>query len=188
MNRDPRRQRCVSTATSVEIELLGIDRVMQTLYDDGTLVLRDAPDDVPHAEWGRPRCGVPRADLRYRALRAWAGAWLDRATDEQTTLHDGFGYPIEDTARAYIDLALTSALYIEPHDYQQAALDGQRIRTLRQPSVRQKNAQNTLFGWGVVTRKSVLLAGLLNDAVKRVRVINTPLLGRFWYPTVDSRI
>ena len=51
---------------------------MRIEFDDGTLVLHDAPETVPYAEWD------DRAD-EYRA-------------------------------QAYLDLALTPALQIEPRD------------------------------------------------------------------------
>ncbi|TKX74599.1 DEAD/DEAH box helicase [Halorubrum sp. GN11_10-6_MGM] len=105
---------------------------MRLEFDDGTLVLHDAPETVPYAEWD-DRVDEYRAQAyRYRALLDWAGHWTD--DDEQATLQDGFTHDIEDTARAYPDLALTPALQIEPRDYQQAALDAWRTHD-RQGSV-----------------------------------------------------
>ena len=94
---------------------------MRIEFDDGTLLLRDAREDIPHAEWD-DRVDEYRAQAyRYRDLLEWAGAWT--GTNDQATLHDGFGRSCEDVARAYPDLNLTPALHIEPRDYQQAALD-----------------------------------------------------------------
>ncbi len=94
---------------------------MRIEFDDGTLLLRDASDDVPYGEWD-DRVGEYRAQAhRYRALLEWAGVWTDR--DEQATLHNGFAHTIEDAAHAFPKLELTPALHIEPRDYQQAALD-----------------------------------------------------------------
>jgi len=94
---------------------------MRIEFDDGTLLLRDAPDGVPHAEWD-DRIDEYRAQAyQYRTLLEWTGTWT--GGNEQATLHDGFLEDIEDTARAYPDLDLTPALHIEPRDYQQAALD-----------------------------------------------------------------
>jgi len=105
---------------------------MRLEFDDGTLVLHDAPETVPYAEWD-DRVDEYRAQAyRYRALLDWAGHWTE--DDRQATLQDGFTHDIEDAARAYPDLALTPALQIEPRDYQQAALDAWRAHD-RQGSV-----------------------------------------------------
>ena len=94
---------------------------MRIEFDDGTLLLRDSPDDVPYTEWD-DRVDEYRAQAyRYRSLLEWADAWTD--SDEQATLQDGFAHAVEDAARTYPDLALTPSLQIEPRDYQQAALD-----------------------------------------------------------------
>lgn len=92
---------------------------MQLEFDDGTLLLRDALEEIPYGEWD-DRVDEYRAQAyQYRALLTWAGVWTDG--DGQTTLTNGES--IEDTARVYPGLALTPALHIEPRDYQQAALD-----------------------------------------------------------------
>lgn len=94
---------------------------MQLEFDDGTLLLRDAPAPVPYAEWD-DRVGEYRAQAyRYRPLLEWAGAW--NGAREQTTLQEGMLHAVADQARAYPDLALNPTLHIEPRDYQQAALD-----------------------------------------------------------------
>lgn len=94
---------------------------MQLEFDDGTLLLRDAPTAVPYAEWD-DRVDEYRAQAyRYRSLLEWAGAW--NGAREQTTLQKGMLHAVADQARAYPDLALNPALHIEPRDYQQAALD-----------------------------------------------------------------
>ena len=100
---------------------------MKIEFDDGTLLLRDAPETVPHIEWDS-RVDEYRAQAyRYRTLLEWADAGDDDADDTddqaQTTLQQGADRSIEDAARAYPDLALDPALRIEPRDYQQAALD-----------------------------------------------------------------
>ena len=47
---------------------------MRIEFDDGTLLLRDAPDDVPHTEWD-DRVDEYRAQAyRYRTLLEWTGA------------------------------------------------------------------------------------------------------------------
>jgi len=92
---------------------------MRIAFDDGTLLLEDAPDAVPYAEWD-DRVDEYRARAHYyRALREWA-----RDTDGQATLAEVTHNveSVEDVARAYSDLDLTPAVSIEPRDYQQAAL------------------------------------------------------------------
>jgi len=97
---------------------------MRIAFDDGTLLLYDALETVPHAEWD-DRVGTYRAQAyRYRALLEWAGQWNE--SDGQATLDSGFTHDVEDAARAYPDLALTPALQIEPREYQQAALESWR--------------------------------------------------------------
>jgi len=102
---------------------------MKIEFDDGTLVLHDAPESVPYAEWD-DRVDEYRAQAyRYRTLLDWAGAWDEGEAEgngdpaEQSTLQQRFGQAIEDGARAYPDLHIEPALQIEPRDYQQAALD-----------------------------------------------------------------
>jgi len=105
---------------------------MRIEFDDGTLLLRDATENVPHAEWD-DRVNEHRTQAyRYRALLEWAGTWT--GSDDQATLRDGFGAACEDAARGYPDLELTPALHIEPRDYQQAALNAW-INHRRQGSV-----------------------------------------------------
>jgi len=92
---------------------------MRIVFDDGTLLLEDAPDAVPYAEWD-DRVNEYRARAhRYRALLEWAEDTGGQATLQETaaTLD-----AVEDDARAYSDLHLTPAVAIEPRDYQQAAL------------------------------------------------------------------
>ena len=92
---------------------------MRIAFDDGTLLLEDAPDTVPYAEWD-DRVDEYRARAHhYQTIREWA-----QKTDGQATLEETAHTveSIEDTARAYSDLALTPAVAIEPREYQQAAL------------------------------------------------------------------
>jgi len=61
---------------------------MNIEFDDGTLLLHDAPESVPYAEWD-DRVDEYRAQAyRYRALLNWAGAWDETDGDpaEQSTL------------------------------------------------------------------------------------------------------
>jgi hypothetical protein len=50
-------------------------------FDDGTLLLRDAPDDVPYAEWDDRADEFRAQAYRYRALPDWTGIWPN--SDEQ---------------------------------------------------------------------------------------------------------
>jgi superfamily II DNA or RNA helicase len=92
---------------------------MRLAFDDGTLLLEDAPDSVPYADWD-DRVDEYRAHaLHYRDLCQWAQdidgqATLNQASHTTDSLHDD--------ARAYRDLDLTPAVAIEPREYQQAAL------------------------------------------------------------------
>ena len=101
---------------------------MQVEFDDGTLLVRNASEEVPYVEWD-DRVDEYRAQAyRYRALLDWAGTWDDAPeqegdTAEQRTRHQGCDHSVADAARSYLDLDLTPALHIEPRDYQQAALD-----------------------------------------------------------------
>jgi len=92
---------------------------MRIAFDEGTLLLEDAPDTVPYAEWD-DRVGEYRARAhRYSHICEWAGN-----VDGQATLHEATASveTVEDVARAYSDLHLTPAVAIEPREYQQAAL------------------------------------------------------------------
>jgi len=92
---------------------------MRIVFDDGTLVLEDAPDTVPYAEWD-DRVDKYRAHAhRYRPLLEWAENTGGQATlDEAAAALD----TVEDDARAYSDLHLNPEVAIEPRDYQQDAL------------------------------------------------------------------
>lgn len=93
---------------------------MRIVFDDGTLLLEDAPDSLPYAEWD-DRIDEYRAQAHhYRALLEWA----KNDSNEQATLHGSTATvaSVKDAARAYSDFHLTPAVAIEPRDYQQAAL------------------------------------------------------------------
>jgi len=94
---------------------------MRLTFDDGTLVLEDAPDSVPYAEWDDRVDEYRTQAYRYHDLRQWAApSSRDQQTLAQATMAgDSFG----DDARSYSDLALSPAVAIEPRDYQQAALE-----------------------------------------------------------------
>jgi superfamily II DNA or RNA helicase len=147
---------------------------MRLEFDDGTLLLRDAPEDVPHAEWD-DRVDEYRAQAyRYRALLEWAGSWT--GSDDQATLRDGFGRSCEDAARAYPDLELTPALHIEPRDYQQAALDAWIDHGRRGSVVLPTGSGKTFLG----------LQAIANAGVSTLVVTPTIDLMNQWHATLTN--
>jgi superfamily II DNA or RNA helicase len=92
---------------------------MRLVFDDGTLLVEDAPDTIPYAEWDDRVAEYRARALHYRPLCEWADA-----TDGQATLDQAAHTvdSVDDDARAYRDFALMPAVAIEPRDYQQAAL------------------------------------------------------------------
>ena len=102
---------------------------MRVEFDGGTLLLREASEDIPYAEWDGRVEEYRAPAYRYRALLGWADAWNKKDSPsagqelaQQETIQSA-AVAVEDTARAYPALALDSALQIEPREYQQAALD-----------------------------------------------------------------
>ncbi|EMA46494.1 DEAD/DEAH box helicase [Halobiforma nitratireducens] len=94
---------------------------MRISFDDGTLLLKDAPDAIPYAEWD------DRVD-EYRAQAHHYRELLELAEDNddgQATLSESTAAvaSIEDTARSYADFHFTPSVAIEPRDYQQTALE-----------------------------------------------------------------
>jgi len=147
---------------------------MRLEFDDGTLVLHDAPETVPDAEWD-DRVDEYRAQAyRYRALLDWAGYWTDG--DGQATLQDGFTHDIEDAARAYPDLALTPALQIEPRDYQQAALEAWRAHDRQGSVVLPTGSGKTFLG----------LQAIADAGVSALVVIPTIDLMNQWHATLTN--
>ena len=110
---------------------------MRVEFDGGTLLLREASEDVPHAEWDDRVEEYRAPTYRYRALLEWADAWNEEDSPsagqelaQQETIQSA-AVAVEDTARAYPALALDPALQIEPREYQQAALDAWRTNDRR---------------------------------------------------------
>ena len=92
---------------------------MRLSFDDGTLLLEDAPETVPYGEWD-DRVDEYRARAQhYREIRQWTSEPDGQATlkDSTATVAD-----LEDDARAYSEFYLTPSVAIEPRDYQQEAL------------------------------------------------------------------
>ncbi|WP_338738373.1 DEAD/DEAH box helicase family protein [Haloplanus salilacus] len=92
---------------------------MRLSFDDGTLLVEDAPESVPYAEWD-DRVDEYRAQAHhYRDIREWVSG-----SDGQASLEQPMGTvtELEDEARAYSKFHLTPSVAIEPRDYQQEAL------------------------------------------------------------------
>ena len=125
---------------------------MRVEFDGGTLLLREASEDVPYAEWD-DRVGEYRAPAyRYRNVLEWADALNDDDSStagqelaQQETIQSA-AVAVEDTARAYPALALDSALQIEPREYQQAALDAWRTNDRRGSVVLPTGSGKTFLG------------------------------------------
>jgi len=104
---------------------------MRLSFDDGTLLLEDAPDTVPSAEWD-DRVEEYRAQAQhYREIREWATEPDGQATLKETTATVD---ELNDDARAYSEFYLTPSVAIEPRDYQQDALSAWQANN-RQGSV-----------------------------------------------------
>ena len=125
---------------------------MRVEFDGGTLLLREASEDVPYAEWD-DRVEEYRAPAyRYRNVLEWADAWDDddstsavQESAHQETIQSA-AVAVEDTARAYPELALDPALQIEPREYQQAALDAWRTHDRRGSVVLPTGSGKTFIG------------------------------------------
>jgi superfamily II DNA or RNA helicase len=96
---------------------------MRLVFDDGTLLLEDAPENAPYAGWD-DRVNEYRARAQhYRDIRNWA-----TEPDGQATLHESTATvgEFEDDARSYSEFHFTPSVAIEPRDYQQEALSAWR--------------------------------------------------------------
>ena len=152
---------------------------MRIQFDEGTLLLHDAPDEVPFAEWD-DRVDEYRAHARhYRALLDWADAWSDTRGNggqlnlQQSTTPD---ISIDDDARAYPDLALTPAVQIEPRDYQQAALDAWRDHGRRGSVVLPTGSGKTFLG----------IQAIADAGVATLVVVPTIDLMNQWHATLTN--
>ncbi|WP_367175746.1 DEAD/DEAH box helicase [Haloarcula rubripromontorii] len=92
---------------------------MRLVFDDGTLLLENAPESVPYAEWDDRVDEYRTQAQRYRVIREWATESDGQATlEESTATVDS----LNDDARAYSEFFLTPSVAIEPRSYQQEAL------------------------------------------------------------------
>lgn len=147
---------------------------MRLEFDDGTLLLENAPETVPYAEWD-DRVDEYRAQAyRYRSLLEWAGQWAE--SDGQATLHDGFSHDVTDAAREYPDLALTPTLQIEPRDYQQAALDAWRTHDRQGTVILPTGSGKTFLG----------LQAIADAGVSTLVVTPTIDLMNQWHATLTN--
>ena len=125
---------------------------MRVEFNGGTLLLREASGDIPYAEWDDRVEEYRAPTYRYRPLLDWADEWNegDSSTAKQESAHQetiqSAGVAIEDTARAYPELALDPALQIEPREYQQAALDAWRTHERRGSVVLPTGSGKTFLG------------------------------------------
>jgi primosomal protein N' len=125
---------------------------MRIEFDGGTLLLREASEDVPYAEWDDRVEDYRAPAYRYRSLLEWADAWDGDTSSppvenpaHQETIQSAT-VAVEDTARAYPELALDPALQIEPREYQQAALDAWRTHDCRGSVVLPTGSGKTFLG------------------------------------------
>jgi len=147
---------------------------MRIEFDEGTLLLHDVPEEVPHAEWD-DRVDTYRAQAyRYRALLEWAGQWNDGGG--QATLDSGFSHDVEDAARVYPDLALTPALQIEPREYQQAALEAWRTHDRQGTVILPTGSGKTFLG----------LQAIADAGVSALVVTPTIDLMNQWHATLTN--
>jgi superfamily II DNA or RNA helicase len=125
---------------------------MRVEFDGGTLLLREASEEVPYAEWDDRVEDYRAPAYRYRPLLEWADAWDDddSTSAEQESVHQetiqSATVAVEDTARAYPGLALDPALQIDPREYQQAALDAWRTHDRRGSVVLPTGSGKTFLG------------------------------------------
>jgi superfamily II DNA or RNA helicase len=125
---------------------------MRVEFDGGTLLLREASEDIPYAEWDDRVEDYRAPAYRYRPLLEWADAWDDE--DSSSTVQESAHQEtiqsatvaVEDTARAYPALALDPALQIDPREYQQSALDAWRTHDRRGSVVLPTGSGKTFLG------------------------------------------
>jgi superfamily II DNA or RNA helicase len=147
---------------------------MRLEFEEGTLLLQDAPEMVPHAEWDDRVEEYRTQAYRYRSLLEWAGQWSD--SDEQVTLHDSLGDDLTDAARNYPDIALTPTLQIEPRDYQQAALDAWRTHDRQGTVILPTGSGKTFLG----------LQAIADAGVSALVVTPTIDLMNQWHATLTN--
>ncbi|MDL0126660.1 DEAD/DEAH box helicase family protein [Halobacterium salinarum] len=154
---------------------------MHLEFDDGTLLLRNAPEGAPYAVWD-DRVDEFRAQAhRYRSLLDWADEWqTDSSDDGQSTLQQSARRPhaldLEDSARSYPDLALTPTIQVDPRHYQQAALEAWRKHERRGSVVLPTGSGKTFLG----------LQAIMDAGVATLVVVPTIDLMNQWHATLTN--
>ena len=124
---------------------------MRLSFDDGTLLLEDAPDAVPHAEWD-DRVDEYRAPAQYyQEISEWATGDGQATLQESTATVTEF----EDTARGYSEFDFTPAVAIEPRDYQQEALGAWQDNDRRGSVVLPTGSSKTFLAVQAITEAGV---------------------------------
>ncbi|GAB7092546.1 DEAD/DEAH box helicase family protein [Halorubrum luteum] len=146
---------------------------MRLSFDDGTLLLEDAPESVPYAEWD-DRVDEYRAQAHhYRDIREWV-----TESDGQASLEQSIGTvaELENDARAYSKFRLTPSVAIEPRDYQQEALSAWQDND-RQGSVILPTGSGKTF---------LAVQAIADAGVSTLVVVPTIDLMNQWYATLTN--
>ncbi|WP_256684905.1 DEAD/DEAH box helicase family protein [Halococcus qingdaonensis] len=125
---------------------------MRIEFEEGTLLLPEASEDVPYVEWDDRVKEYRAPAYRYRSLLEWVDAWdgntsgstVEKPAQQETI--QSTTVAAEDAARAYPALALDPALQIEPREYQQAALNAWRTHDRRGSVVLPTGSGKTFLG------------------------------------------
>jgi len=146
---------------------------MRLVFDDGTLLLEDAPEDTPYAEWDS-RVDEHRARAQhYREIREWAAEPNGQATLEESTATVS---KLEDNARAYSAFYLTPSVAIEPREYQQKALSAWQAK-YRQGSVILPTGSGKTF---------LAVQAIADAGVSTLIVVPTVDLMNQWHATLTN--
>ncbi|CCQ35838.1 DNA repair helicase Rad25 [Natronomonas moolapensis 8.8.11] len=146
---------------------------MRLSFDDGTLLLENAPESVPYAEWD-DRINEYRAQAqRYRDIRDWATEPDGQATLEEST---ATVTDLTDDARAYSTFYFTPSVAIEPRDYQQKALTAWKQND-RQGSVILPTGSGKTF---------LAVQAIADAAVSTLVVVPTIDLMNQWHATLTN--
>ena len=148
---------------------------MRIVFDDGTLLLEDAPETVPYSEWDDRVDEYRTHAHRYRDLLNWAG---ERNREGQATLESTTQTisAVEDAARAYREFNLSPAVTIEPREYQQAALTAWMDHDRRGSVVLPTGSGKTFLG----------IQAIADAGVSTLVVVPTIDLMNQWHATLSN--
>ena len=148
---------------------------MRIVFDDGTLLLEDAPETVPYSEWDDRVDEYRTRAHRYRDLLNWAG---ERNREGQATLESTTQTisAVEDAARAYREFNLSPAVTIEPREYQQAALTAWMDHDRRGSVVLPTGSGKTFLG----------IQAIADAGVSTLVVVPTIDLMNQWHATLSN--